>query len=321
MKNSFVARTVALVLSVVTIISVGLSARIVSAETYNPSIVNFVTSLYADCLGRQPDPTGLNDWCGRLTRGEITGKECAYGFFFSPEFIAKADRISDDELVDIYYRVFLNRPADTNGRRYWLYWIAYIPEDVSYLFTGFADSAEFAQKCASYGIVAGDHLDVPTTERTGPAYTSTPDLSVSYMGYDINEYYVDGYGTVYGYFEDCTVFMNDMNEYLIEIGKMPFQGIIIDPWTQTRAIELTVLFSHERPNGQENNTTEICTTAPADQAFSAFQTSEPHMRHIRSGAYPSFQNFCCASFVRVEWQDYGYGYRWNYYDNGFIANL
>lgn len=33
------------------------------------------------------------------------------------------------------------------------------------MFTGFADSTEFASKCASYGITAGPHIDIPTTVR------------------------------------------------------------------------------------------------------------------------------------------------------------
>lgn len=72
-------------------------------------IETFVTSLYSDCLGRNPDPSGFDYWCGKLASGEISGKQCAYGFFFSPEFTAKANSLSDTEYIGIFYNVFLNR--------------------------------------------------------------------------------------------------------------------------------------------------------------------------------------------------------------------
>ena len=132
-------------------------------------IETFVRSLYSDCLGRDPDPAGLQDWCSRLASGQITGKQCALGFFFSPEFLNKAPQLSDAELVDIYYRVFLNRSADPAGQSYWMSMIANTTDDISILFTGFADSAEFAGKCSSYGIAAGAHVDTPSAVRLTPA--------------------------------------------------------------------------------------------------------------------------------------------------------
>lgn len=143
----------------------GICTNQVNADGYNQGIVTFVTSLYADCLGRNPDPTGLNDWCAKLASGQITGKQCAYGFFFSPEFQAKANNMSDDAFIEAYYRVFLNRTSDPNGKAYWAGKIANTTNDISILFTGFADSIEFANKCASYGITAGPHINVPTTVR------------------------------------------------------------------------------------------------------------------------------------------------------------
>ena len=135
------------------------------ADGYNQGIVTFVTSLYSDCLGRSPDPAGLNDWCAKLSSGQISGKQCAYGFFFSPEFIAKANAWDDTTFINAYYKVFLNRASDAGGFSYWAGQIAGTTNDISILFTGFADSAEFASKCASYGITAGAHINVPTTVR------------------------------------------------------------------------------------------------------------------------------------------------------------
>ncbi|MBR1798102.1 MAG: DUF4214 domain-containing protein [Clostridiales bacterium] len=161
----------------------------VYADGFNPGIEAFVTSLYSDCLGRTPDPTGLNDWCTKLSNGTVTGKQCAYGFFFSPEFQTKANQWSDDALIDAYYKVFLNRSADPSGKAYWASQIANSTNDISILFTGFADSNEFSSKCASYGIVVGDHINVPDTVRTmstasaaAPAAATTSTSSSSGSG-------------------------------------------------------------------------------------------------------------------------------------------
>ena len=156
-KLSVIAITASLVFS-----CLGFTSR---ADGYNQGIVTFVTSLYSDCLGRTPDPAGLNDWCSKLASGQISGKQCAYGFFFSPEFQSKANSMTDDQFIECYYRVFLNRTSDPGGRSYWAGQIAGTTNDISILFTGFADSTEFAQKCASYGIVTGGHINVPTTVR------------------------------------------------------------------------------------------------------------------------------------------------------------
>ena len=141
------------------------SVKNVVYADYNQGIVTFVTSLYSDCLGRNPDPAGLDDWCAKLASGQISGKQTAYGFFFSSEFQTNANSMTDDELIDAYYKVFLNRAADPSGKSYWAGQIAGTTNDISILFTGFADSTEFADKCASYGITAGSHVDVPETTR------------------------------------------------------------------------------------------------------------------------------------------------------------
>lgn len=164
--NNIIKKITAAALSVAIFALIGSNFRIVNADSYNPNIVAFVTSLYSDCLNRQPDPVGLDDWCNRLTTGQITGKQCAYGFFYSPEFIAKANMISDSELIEAYYRVFLNRTSDPAGKAYWQQMISNTNNDVSILFTGFADSTEFAQKCNSYGITVGGHVNVPITNRS-----------------------------------------------------------------------------------------------------------------------------------------------------------
>ena len=167
MKNimTTIKKGIASIVTAAVVFGIGLGVTRDNALAYNAGIEAFVNSLYSDCLGRSADPTGFNDWCNKLATGQITGKQAAYGFFFSPEFIAKANAWTDDQLIEAYYRVFLNRGSDPSGASYWAQQIAGTTNDISILFTGFADSTEFASKCASYGITVGPHVNVPTTVR------------------------------------------------------------------------------------------------------------------------------------------------------------
>ncbi|MBR1798000.1 MAG: DUF4214 domain-containing protein [Clostridiales bacterium] len=135
------------------------SIRIVRAD--DGGIRSFVTALYSECLGREPDPTGLEDWCQKLSSGQISGKQAAYGFFYSPEFLDKCLNSYSDETIERFYLVFLNRQPDMDGFYYWWDRICYSDGSISTLFNGFADSEEFRNKCISYGVNPGDHIDVP----------------------------------------------------------------------------------------------------------------------------------------------------------------
>ena len=256
----------------------GLPAR---ADVNMNAITTFVTSLYSDCLGRTPDPTGLNDWCNKLATGQISGKQAAYGFFFSPEFQAKANAWSDTELINAYYKVFLNRGSDPSGASYWAQQISGTTNDISILFTGFADSVEFANKCASYGITVGNHVDVPTTVRgsstasgsttASPAGGSASGLAAQTNGQRANSVEeLDAYWTSQGYevfyidlgngatqkcyaqFYDMTEHYNLVNAWRNEQGIFSLTPIT-DPndvryqWARTRAVEISYFFGHRTP--------------------------------------------------------------------------
>ena len=247
----------------------------VNASTYNSGIEAFVNSLYSDCLGRSADPTGFNDWCNKLSTGQVSGKQCAYGFFFSPEFQAKAGRISADELINTYYKVFLNRDADPAGKTYWSGKIASTStaDDIIILFNGFADSVEFANKCASYGITVGtaNTPAVGTTSTTSTQTTNTNNLAAQTNGTRANSVeeldaywtsqgyevmYIDlGNGAsqkVYAHFYDMTEHNNQVNAWRNQNG-LPSLTLITDPndvryqFARTRAIEVAYRFSHRRP--------------------------------------------------------------------------
>ena len=270
------AITSLLVAAVIGSSGIMLSAK--NALAYNAGIEAFVNSLYSDCLGRSADPTGFNDWCNKLATGQITGKQAAYGFFFSPEFINTT--MTADQLVDTYYHVFLNRTADPAGKAYWLGKISHYDfvGDLGILFTGFADSVEFANKCASYGIIAGDHIAVSTSTgvtvsggsgssssapsgndnsgRNGQPATSVEALDAYWtsQGYEI--YYIDlGNGQTqkcYALFYDMTDHNNQVNAWRNQNGRASLSAITnpTDPryqYCRLRAVEVAYFFSHMPP--------------------------------------------------------------------------
>lgn len=112
----------------------------------------FVTRLYAYALGRQPDANGLNDWVTKLMNKQITGTTAAIGFFDSDEL--KNRNLSNEEYVELLYKVMMNRSSDAGGKSYW---VNLLDSGVSRMgvFNGFAGSTEFDTICRDYGIDRG----------------------------------------------------------------------------------------------------------------------------------------------------------------------
>ena len=121
-------------------------------EAIRQKIEAFVTRFYQLCLGREPDPTGLQNWVSNLTNKTQTGADVAYGFVFSDEF--KNRGVSDDEFVKIMYRAFFDRDPDPTG---YANWMTAISNGMSryYVLSGFTNSQEFINFSSSYEINAG----------------------------------------------------------------------------------------------------------------------------------------------------------------------
>jgi len=264
MFKKILASFIALIIAV-SLVTVVPSENAVRADA--DPVVTFVTSLYADCLGRNPDPAGLNDWVNRLRTHQISGKQAAYGFFFSNEFIARQNQLSDGDLVDTFYRVFLNRTADQGGKDYWIGKISTTSYDITTLFTGFADSAEFAQKCANYGIDAGAHVNVPNVVRGGNAISVAQwnaNTSSFYYAYDV----YDGSGYSQG---DSNVYYTWERtfEYTVKV----LNGSLLNNYT----VHYDVYYSS---TGSMNNarlvySNNILPKAYNDGSFYEFQYTDP----------------------------------------------
>lgn len=132
-------------------------------------VQSFVTRFYVQCLGRQPDIEGLNEWVGRLLNGSKTGADVAEGFVFSEEFTGRNH--SNETFVTILYRAFFDREPDATGYKAWLERLAGGMSRKSVL-DGFLKSQEFAALCNSYGIVP--YAGAPTyTASTYSGYSSS----------------------------------------------------------------------------------------------------------------------------------------------------
>lgn len=113
----------------------------------------FADRLYRLVLGRAPDKNGFENWVSLLKNGERTAAQVSFGFVFSNEY--KGKKTSDEEYIDMMYRVMMNRGADSQGRNNWL---SRLSNKMSrqYIFYNFINSAEFSKICEEYGIVRGN---------------------------------------------------------------------------------------------------------------------------------------------------------------------
>ncbi|MCQ2532800.1 MAG: DUF4214 domain-containing protein [Saccharofermentans sp.] len=141
-------RSIAFLLTVVML--VGFMFTNVMAD--NTGVADFVERLYTIALERSSDPSGKALWIDELESHRRNGGEVAAGFFFSAEF--QNSGVSNEEYVTRLYKTFMNRNPDSAG---FDMWTGLLAEGMSreYVFSGFVNSTEWANICASYGIISG----------------------------------------------------------------------------------------------------------------------------------------------------------------------
>lgn len=124
------------------------------ARDKNFERTDFVYRLYKNCLGRNPDTAGLENWCRNIENGQ-TGAKIAEGFIFSKEY--KEKYVTNEEFVTMLYNTILGRNPDANGLASWT-------EKLNYRNTrpnvtnGFLFSNEFKEQCSKAGINVGSKL-------------------------------------------------------------------------------------------------------------------------------------------------------------------
>lgn len=127
-----------------------------AAAQVNSGIEEFVSRLYSGFLGRSADPTGLADWSAKLSSGNTTGFEAAYGFMHSNEFLSRAASMSNTAVVNVFYNTFLGRsPSASEVSSYTERMTGNLNANLEMLFLSFANSAEFVDFCESNGIIPG----------------------------------------------------------------------------------------------------------------------------------------------------------------------
>ena len=126
----------------------------------NPAkdIFSFVERIYIIGLGRTPDASGWMNWETGLENGAFEGAACAAGMLDSEEMHNRG--LSNEEFVEVCYRVMMNRPSDPAGKQDW---VNALNNGVQYrgIIKGFAESQEFTEICENYHINRGN---VPVTD-------------------------------------------------------------------------------------------------------------------------------------------------------------
>ncbi len=126
----------------------------VDYESTNAQLSAFVTRMYEVVLGRTPDAAGLNDWVGKLSRGEANAVDIVFGFVNSDEYKNKGK--SNGEIVNDCYHAMLGRDADEGGYNDW---VGRLDNGMSVnaILAGFVGSEEFGNLCKTYGIQPGSY--------------------------------------------------------------------------------------------------------------------------------------------------------------------
>ena len=123
------------------------------ARDKNLRVTAFVQNFYLTCLNRKGDAVGLNNWTKALNQKTVNGVTVAQGFVFSSEMESR--HLSDAAYVDTLYLAMLGRKADYAGKANWVAQLK-AGKSRAEVFQGFANSKEFAELCAKYGIEKGN---------------------------------------------------------------------------------------------------------------------------------------------------------------------
>ncbi|MCR5803620.1 MAG: DUF4214 domain-containing protein [Clostridia bacterium] len=111
----------------------------------------FVTRLYTEVLQREPEQEGLDYWTLSIGGFEVTPMQASNCFFDSKEFID--NNYSNEEYVSILYDTCMGRPADEEGKAFWVDKIESGKMTKLEVRQSFFDSPEFAKIMADSGIV------------------------------------------------------------------------------------------------------------------------------------------------------------------------
>ena len=172
------------VFSIIIMISMVSLPSVLGADTES-QVKAFVTGFYVNCLERNPDSEGLESWASQLINKSKTGSDVAKGIVLSNEF--KEKNYDNTEFVNIMYKAFFNRDADSVGFNAWLSKLGSGTSRETVL-NGFLQSQEFAQLCSKYGIIpyAGASTATASSSLTQSSSNSTISSGGGFAGTKVN---------------------------------------------------------------------------------------------------------------------------------------
>ena len=195
-------------------------------------INDFVDRIYTYVLNREPEAEGAAFWTDELYSFRRTGAEVAQGFIFSDEFINR--NTSNEEFVTILYNTFFGREPDADGMKYWISQLesgAMSRVDVA---NGFIYSLEWANTCATYGIMSGGttapSVEIEPTELTYAfverMYTTalkraSDEAGKEYWAKELSNFRVTGESVGLGFFlsDEVTGYNLDSTEFVNRLYK------------------------------------------------------------------------------------------------------
>ncbi len=164
-----------------------------SPDQLNSIIDGQVVRLYRAYFLRDPDQGGYLYWRRSLLNG--IGLAAISDFFAeSPEFLGRYGDLSDAQFVDQIYGNVLGRPADADGRAYWIGQLA-AGVTRGQVMLAFSESNEFVTKTGTGGLGGGAVApapvppapEVPPQPEGGPVQPYTAEIHRLYLGYFLRE--------------------------------------------------------------------------------------------------------------------------------------
>jgi len=106
-----------------------------------------VSRFYKECYGNNPDEDTLNYWVTGIESGKASIDDMVREFILNEEFESK--NLSNEEYINLLYKVLLNREADKKGFEYWLNKLNEGIDKDEILYD-FLDSFEYKGLCRNY---------------------------------------------------------------------------------------------------------------------------------------------------------------------------
>ena len=119
-----------------------------------PSIADFVERLYTVALNRDSEPEGKAYWVKEIEDGNRTGGDCAHFFLIEAEEFRNRG-LNEEDFVETLYLTFFDRGSEPNGKAFWVGQLKSGAMTRNQVISGFIDSTEWCNVCATYGVKSG----------------------------------------------------------------------------------------------------------------------------------------------------------------------